>query len=108
VLVLWAATVGYRWSSVTAAFGGVYRRHAERVDERTADALRDSRRHRRPVVALSSKSCTITGSPPTRRRAESSARSCVGSTTSALPVRLTRRRPERRPELAELGASSAT
>ncbi|HEX2303585.1 MAG TPA: adenylate/guanylate cyclase domain-containing protein [Gaiella sp.] len=41
-LVLWAAYVGYRRSaSVTAAFGGVYLDATlERVDERTADALR--------------------------------------------------------------------
>jgi adenylate cyclase len=42
VLVLWAAYTGYRRSaSVAAAFGGVYLDATlERVDERTADALR--------------------------------------------------------------------
>jgi adenylate cyclase len=112
VLVLWAAYVGYRRSaSVTAAFGGVYLDATlERVDERTADALRaiiEALGERRPLEPVldelrahgftADETAVLESSARELRRVDDLFRPYV---SPALADDL-----ERQPELAELGGT---
>ena len=112
VLVLWAAYVGYRRSaSVTAAFGGVYLDATlERVDERTADALRAIIGARRGAAAGAGAGgpARNTGTRRTRRPSSSPRHAELRRVddlfrpyvSPALADDL-----ERQPELAELGGT---